>query len=298
VEKDSHMRKMLQRLLVFFIGLPLVILIVYFLPHYHHLALNITVMVFSALGALELSTMLGKKQLVISKTGALVLGVLMPLAETLTRSFNWSNGIPAVFLMAGVCWILVSGVFCSAETLDRFINRLAAGFAVLIYPGLLLEWIIKMGRWEQAEIIISVFLLTAISNDSAAWAAGMLFGRGNQGLIPASPNKSIAGFIGGTIASIAVGTGAARLLPGIFVPRFDSAAVLSSPLGAGFLLGLCSGVAAALGDLAESAIKRSCGSKDSGRIMLGRGGILDSIDSIALAAPVFYLVFSLLFKQP
>ena len=292
------MHKMLQRLLVFFIGLPLVIVMVYFLPHYHHLALNLTVMVFSALGALEFSAMLGKKHLAISKTEALVFGALMPAAETLTLGFGWSGGMPAVFFTAGVFWILAAGGFSRAQSLEGFINRLAAGFAALIYPGFLLGWLVKMGGWEQADLIISVFLLAAMGNDSAAWAAGMLFGRGNQGIIPASPNKSAAGFIGGTIASMAVGAGAALLLPGVFAPRFDSAAVVSSPLGAGILLGLCSGIAAVLGDLAESAIKRSCGSKDSGRVMLGRGGILDSIDSIALAAPVFYLVFSLLFKQP
>jgi phosphatidate cytidylyltransferase len=292
------MKKMIQRLLIFCIGLPLVIVIVYFLPHYHHLALNLAVIIFSALGALELAAMLGKKQLVISKTAALILGALMPLAETLTLSFNWHKGTAAAFLMAGICWVLVSGVFCRAEALDRFINRLAAGFAILIYPGLLLSWIIKMGGWKQAEMVISVFLLICMGNDSAAWAAGTLFGRGNQGIIPVSPNKSVAGFIGGTIVSIMISAGAALLFPGIFVPRFDSRAIISSAPGAGIILGLCSGIAAALGDLAESAIKRSSGSKDSGRMMLGRGGILDSIDSIALAAPVFYLVFSLLFTRP
>jgi phosphatidate cytidylyltransferase len=291
------MKTMVQRLLVFCLGLPLVIVIVYFLPHFHHLALNLTVIVFSAVGALEFSAMLEKKQLVIPKFEALLVGALIPAAETLALSCN-RGWLTTAVLAAGVFWVLASGVFCRAEALGGFINRLAAGFAVLIYPGLPLGWIIKMGRWERAEIIISVFLLTAIGNDSAAWAAGMLFGKGNQGMIPASPNKSVAGFIGGTAASIAVAAAAALLFPGIFVPRFNSAAIVSSPLGAGILLGLFSGIAAALGDLSESAIKRSSGSKDSGRVMLGRGGILDSIDSIALAAPVFYLVFSLLFGQP
>jgi phosphatidate cytidylyltransferase len=64
---------------------------------------------------------------------------------------------------------------------------------------------------------------------------------------------------------------------------------------AGVLLGLCAGIAATLGDLSESVIKRSAGVKDSGSLILGRGGALDSIDSLALAAPIYYLVYQVLF---
>jgi phosphatidate cytidylyltransferase len=63
------------------------------------------------------------------------------------------------------------------------------------------------------------------------------------------------------------------------------------------MLGLLSGAAATLGDLAESVMKRSSDIKDSGSIVPGRGGALDSIDSIALAAPVFYGLYRLLFGE-
>ncbi|MDR0495298.1 MAG: phosphatidate cytidylyltransferase, partial [Treponema sp.] len=97
----------------------------------------------------------------------------------------------------------------------------------------------------------------------------------------------IAGFIGGIFASVVVGTGAALIFPEIFVS--------GSPI-AGSLLGLLTGLAAAFGDLGESAIKRSSGIKDSGTIIPGRGGVLDSIDSVIFAAPVFYIAFRLLFR--
>jgi phosphatidate cytidylyltransferase len=64
---------------------------------------------------------------------------------------------------------------------------------------------------------------------------------------------------------------------------------------AGALLGFGAGIAAILGDLCESAIKRSADVKDSGSLILGRGGALDSIDSLALAAPVYYLLYQVLF---
>jgi phosphatidate cytidylyltransferase len=126
-------------------------------------------------------------------------------------------------------------------------------------------------------------------NDSAAWAAGMLFGSGNRGIIPASPNKSVAGFIGGTAAAVLAGLGGVLLFPAVFAPK------LLPPLPSGLILGLFLGAAASLGDLMESALKRSSGIKDSGSIIPGRGGVLDSIDSIALAAPVFYAVYRILF---
>ncbi|MDR1587133.1 MAG: phosphatidate cytidylyltransferase [Treponema sp.] len=285
------MKKLIQRFLVFILGLPLIFIIVYFLPHYNQLALNIIVIVSSALGALEFSMMLKEKNLVISHAEALVLGALGPAAMTATVTF--APGCPPIHgvFISGVSWLLISGIFYRAESLDRFISRLCAGFCVLIYPGLFMEWIIRMGLFEKSRVIIPVFLATVFANDSLAWASGMLFGKGNRGVIPASPNKSVAGFIGGTAASVFVGAWAALCLPGVFIPRSAPALV------AGIILGLLSGAAASLGDLGESAIKRSSAVKDSGFIIPGRGGILDSIDSIALAAPVFYYAYRLLFIQ-
>jgi phosphatidate cytidylyltransferase len=65
---------------------------------------------------------------------------------------------------------------------------------------------------------------------------------------------------------------------------------------AGILLSFVSGLAGTLGDLGESAMKRSADIKDSGTIIPGRGGILDTVDSIALAAPVYYGLYRLLFS--
>jgi phosphatidate cytidylyltransferase len=129
----------------------------------------------------------------------------------------------------------------------------------------------------------------AYLNDAAAWAAGLFLGKGNRGIIPASPNKSAAGFAGGLLASVVIGAGASCLIPEIFSsPRMPS-------LPAGAILGLMTGAAATLGDLGESVLKRSAGLKDSGFIIPGRGGILDSIDSLAAAAPVYYILYRLLF---
>ena len=146
-----------------------------------------------------------------------------------------------------------------------------------------------MALLPSPSLILILYLLMVFLNDSAAWAAGLFLGKGNRGIIPASPNKSIAGFIAGIFASIVTGLWGVYFFPDAFISRFF-------PLpAAGLILGFLTGMAAILGDLGESVLKRSAGLKDSGVLMPGRGGILDSIDSISLAAPVFYLAYRLLF---
>jgi phosphatidate cytidylyltransferase len=153
-----------------------------------------------------------------------------------------------------------------------------------------IAWIIRMTLLPQADMVILIFLLMVIANDSAAWAVGMLFGKGNRGIISASPNKSVAGFVGGCVASILVGIGAVLFIQPAFIPS------RVHPIAAGAVLGFLSGIAAALGDLGESVMKRSSQIKDSGSIIPGRGGVLDSIDSMALAAPVFFGLYRILFS--
>jgi len=291
-------KKIISRLLLFFIGLPAIVALVLLFPQYHHLAFNILVVIFSSLGAVELSVMLAQKQLCISKAEAAILGALPPAAMLLTVCFNIRELLLPVVIAVAVSWLLISRIFSRSGSLDNFINRFAAGCAALLYPGMLFTWLVRLSRWDNISgIVILVFLCTVFAGDSAAWAAGILFGKGNQGIVPVSPNKSVAGYIGGGLASIAVCAGAAILLPGILPPQY-SYPLLKIPAVAGALLGLATGIAAALGDLGESAIKRSSGIKDSGSLIPGRGGVLDSVDSISLAAPVFYIFFSLLFAQP
>ena len=285
------MRKILERLLVFFIGIPAVGVIVLFLPFYSHLTMNIFVIVFSAIGAYEFSKMLGNRQLNINKIEAVLLGASAPLAATLIASFNFPRGIFSIFFMAGACWIIFSGVFTRADKMEMAAGRLAAGFSAMIYPGFFMCWLVNMSLWGNSRAIL-IFLMIVFGSDSAAWFCGNLFGTNNRGIIAASPNKSAAGFIGGISGAIIVSGCAALIVPDVFVTRLNMHIVLSA-----VILGVCTGIAATLGDLAESAVKRSCNVKDSGNIMLGRGGILDSIDSIAAAAPVYFLLFSLFFNN-
>ena len=122
-----------------------------------------------------------------------------------------------------------------------------------------------------------ILILTGITagSDSGAYYAGRAFGR--HKLSPLiSPNKTVEGAIGGILTGIGVAVLLAmRLLETVPWGFVLVAAVL---LG---IVGIC-------GDLVESVVKRATGTKDSGTILGGHGGILDRADSILFAAPVLY----------
>jgi phosphatidate cytidylyltransferase len=256
----------------------------------HHLAVNLVIIVLSGLGASEFAHMLKQKGAALSLPEAGILGALGPAAMTAIVSFDLPGQTIPITFTAGAAWLLISRIFAFREQFQDAIHHITSGLAMMIYPGLFMAWIIRMSLFSRSGLVILMFLLTIFANDSVAWAVGMLFGRGNQGIIPASPNKSVAGFIGGFAASLLVGIGGTLFLPAVFIPLYFSPAV------SGAILGLISALAADLGDLGESVLKRSSHIKDSGSIIPGRGGVLDTIDSIALAAPVYCGVFMVLFN--
>ena len=117
--------------------------------------------------------------------------------------------------------------------------------------------------------------------DTGAYVTGTLTGR--HKLWPAvSPAKTWEGSVGGLIAALIVGLLlSSRMVPGL--PAMAAAA-----------LAAVAAVAAQLGDLLESRLKRRAGVKDSGRFMPGHGGMLDRLDSLLPAGPVFAYGLALL----
>jgi phosphatidate cytidylyltransferase len=125
----------------------------------------------------------------------------------------------------------------------------------------------------------TLLLLVAIAkfND----VGGIVFGRtfGKHKLAPNfSPNKTVEGFIGGVISSIAVGIAIFAVFKQFLVPGFTLPHIV--------LLSMLMSFMAVVGDLIESAIKRMAKIKDSGKILPGIGGIFDLTDSLILALPI------------
>ena len=276
------MKKIIERIIVFVVGLPLIISSVYFLPYQHFLVLHLEIFAVTALSIIEIRAMFSRKIAMYSTPVVLCAGLIAPIATYLYAAGLFSRiemiatGIGALYFI-----FFVETFYSFSKPFEKSIQRVCSAVFVIFYPGLLIIFISAMTRWPSASNIIAVFLLMVFLCDSLAWLFGILFGKGNRGFVPASPNKSIVGFIGGLIAATAAGWLAFKLFPSAF----------GKNLSGSLITGFCTGVAAIIGDLIESIFKRSAEVKDSGALILGRGGILDSIDSILFAAPVFYLCY-------
>tara|TARA_B100001094_G_scaffold333441_1_gene412332 strand:+ start:35002 stop:35835 length:834 start_codon:yes stop_codon:yes gene_type:complete len=123
-------------------------------------------------------------------------------------------------------------------------------------------------------LILAVILITA-SADTFAYFSGKKFGKTK--LIPhVSPNKTVEGCVGGLIATV--------VLFNLYWYQIDSNSVL------GLLLVSVTVLFSILGDLAESMFKRHAQIKDSGWILPGHGGVLDRVDSLTAALPIFTFI--------
>ena len=154
----------------------------------------------------------------------------------------------------------------------------------IVYAGFFLSFIVKIFNLTEGRLLLLLLFVIIWASDIFAYYGGRHFGK--HLLYPSlSPKKTVEGAICGFTGAI----GAAIIFKILAGNNFEQANIL--------LYILIAGVAAIVGmfgDLTESLIKRIAGKKDSGRIIPGHGGILDRIDSLILAAPVFYyMVFYL-----
>ena len=147
-------------------------------------------------------------------------------------------------------------------------EQLAFGTAGMLYTCLLPGFLLMAPR-----AALWVLIATVWAGDTAAYYGGRLLGK--HRLAPVvSPHKTVEGAVAGGVASVLVGASLGSVFLDVTLP---------------LLAGICllTGVAGQLGDLSESALKRNAGVKDSANRLPGHGGILDRIDSLLFAAPVF-----------
>jgi len=131
-------------------------------------------------------------------------------------------------------------------------------------------------------LLLPVFITWA--SDIGAYAAGRTMGK--HKLIPSvSPGKTVEGAVGGLVASMLVAAVYTR-----YVLHPAAHLTFRIPPAGVFAFGAIVSVAAQVGDLAESLLKREAGVKDSSHIIPGHGGILDRFDSLLFVLPVSYVL--------
>ncbi len=280
------MNKVISRLLVFF-------------AKYNHLLLQLVIIAVSVLASLEMYNILKVKSELLPKALVVTLSALLPFTAAVVYVLPAFINIelPSVFitytLIFDLLLLLATEVFFS-QTFEKSNEKLTSSLFVIVYAGFLPTFIQRMtglkiaGQEETDAAIpfICVFLLMVFLCDSLAWFFGVLLGKNNRGIVKANPNKSLAGCAGGFIGSILAGIAGYFIWPNIFTGSIAKIIIISIIIA----------FSSIVGDLAESIFKRSSGVKDSGNIIPGRGGILDSIDSILMYAPVYYLLINIFYK--
>jgi len=188
----------------------------------------------------------------------------------------------------GVIWWLLATAwlrafdFASDHDTHARVFKLAAGTLAVVPAWCALAWLHAEPSPTQHFPAIGhrwLFVALAIvwSADSAAYFAGRHFGK--HKLSPRiSPNKTVEGLAGGVVAGVVVAVG--------FAPLADAT---PAQLPAVALAAFFAVLASVVGDLFESLLKRHVGAKDSGDLIPGHGGILDRIDGVLAALPVFAL---------
>lgn len=199
----------------------------------------------------------------------------------ITHNFDGSDAdISKAILMAGCLWWAIALLWVQSYPGSAMLwgsrwFKALMGLAVLVPTWLAFSFL--RAQESGAWLIVIVVLIVACA-DIGAYFSGRALGK--HKLAPAvSPGKSWEGFWGGMISCV--------LLAVAIALAADVSMVKT------FCIIIPAGLASVLGDLLESMVKRQRGIKDSSRLLPGHGGVLDRVDSLTAAAPVFALGLSL-----
>lgn len=273
------MSKLVARLLMFLLVLP-ALLAVSMWDAAHHLPLALVALIMSSLGAGETAGLLRAKGLILNPYLPFALGLVFPLLSYAENAGWITADLTLVTTALIIAAILIRQIFANTEeNLRPVLGNVTGILYTLFYPGFFIYYILKINSLPESWLLMPIFLLATIGNDAGAWLLGTVFGRSSPKPFLVSPSKSVVGFAGGIVVTFLVLVAAYFVFPGLLGGNLALVLVLAGVLA----------LTTIVGDLFESSLKRSAGVKDSGTIVPGRGGVLDSIDSLLFSAPVFYL---------
>ena len=226
------------------------------------------------------------------------IATLLALLALFASNFQWpdSDHLLGIFGILGLALLVYCTFF---KPVNEVIADASASIFCLLYTGLTLLALPALRAEPNGPSLLLFLLFVVWTGDTSAYYVGRAWGR--HKLAPKlSPGKSWEGAIASVagsmlIAAALVGLAMLQQKPSDAVlfnwlQRVCPAAILSYPEELWYWLSLAAlvNVAGQVGDLAESALKRSAGVKDSGTLLPGHGGILDRVDALLLAAPVLW----------
>ncbi|MFG1173029.1 phosphatidate cytidylyltransferase [Erwiniaceae bacterium CAU 1747] len=204
--------------------------------------------------------------------------IILPL-QYLLVGIEWYGVF--VILIPVYAWLFIPARLALAGDTSHFLERAAkiqwsmmiAVYCISHAPALLM---LSIPGYGQQNIKLLLFLMIVVQiSDVLQYVFGKLWGK--RPIVPKlSPNKTVEGFVGGILSASLVGMGLWWITP--FAPW------------QAFLISLLITLLGFLGGLCMSAIKRDRGVKDFGAMLEGHGGMMDRIDSLCFAAPVFFHV--------
>ncbi|MEO5962477.1 MAG: phosphatidate cytidylyltransferase [Thermomonas sp.] len=272
------------RLLAALIMAPIAILSVLFLP----------TPILAALSALLFLAALWEWLKLADVEDTLARTILLLLNLALMVALVWASRSTSGFsfvlfqlaTVIGVIWWLLAMIwmkhynFASDHDSHARVFKLAAGTLAVVPAWCALVLIHADSTSGHRWLLLALFLVW--SADTGAYFAGRKFGGkifGGRKLAPRiSPNKTIEGLLGGLLLALVVAMIGAPLA-GATIEQLPVVAVVA----------LASVSFSVVGDLFESLLKRHIGAKDSGDLIPGHGGVLDRVDSVLAALPVFAL---------
>ncbi len=267
----------MKRVVTAVVLVPLVILVIYVSPKWPLLLMGV-VFVFAGLALWEF---LGLAAIMGAKTPRVV--VIVCLAILLAAIFRRPDLLAPV---TGALALALLVVCTFRSPVDSVLPDAACSVFGLLYIGLPMATLYLLSAEDNGPSLLLFLLLVVWSGDIAALYIGRAFGRWS--MAPAlSPNKTWEGAAASVAASVLVAVLLVWVGGMLVEHEIDYLSYPGSYLrwiGLAVLLN----IAAQLGDLVESALKRGAGVKDSGHLLPGHGGVLDRIDALLLAAPVLW----------
>jgi phosphatidate cytidylyltransferase len=211
-------------------------------------------------------------------------------------NFEWPDLTPALFGILGLGLLVYCTFF---KPVEETIADASASIFCLLYTGLTLIALPTLREQANGPSLVVFLLFVVWAGDTAAYYAGRAWGR-HKMAPKLSPGKTWEGAIASVAGSMVIAAALVSLASLMQEPansavlswleRTFPSAVLSYPdeIWYWLVLAAITNVAGQIGDLAESALKRSARVKDSGSLLPGHGGVLDRIDALLLAGPVLW----------